>query len=62
MNANQAAARVLKRAIAAAYHDHGDYGHHPGQFVESSRRQGKLSKPCGDENADSTDPVDPDQL
>ena len=61
MNANQAAARVLKRAIAAAYHDHVDYGHQPGQSVESSIRQGVLSKPRGDEDADSIGPVDSDQ-
>jgi hypothetical protein len=56
MNANIAAARVLKRTIAAAYHDHVDYGHHPGQSVESSTQQGKPFRLCGDENGDSTDP------
>jgi hypothetical protein len=62
MNANQAAARVLKRAIAAAYHGDGDYRPHPRHYVESNKRQGMLFKPHGDEDADSTGPIDPDHL
>jgi hypothetical protein len=53
MNANLAAAHVLKRAIAAAYHDHDDYGPYPGQYVESNTQQETLTRPRGDEYGDS---------
>jgi len=55
MNANLAAARVPKRAIAAAYHSNVDYGPHPRQSVESSTQQGTQFRLRGDENSDSTD-------
>jgi hypothetical protein len=54
MNNNVVAACVLKRAIAAAYHDRVDHGPRPRQSVESSTQQGKLFQPHGDENSDST--------
>ena len=56
MNANKAAARVLKRAIAATYHDLFDYVLDPRQSGESSKKLGLHYKMVIDEDGESTDP------